>query len=85
MNSVAAAFPNRQLRAIPDNLNTHKKNEHWHKAHLNQSGLDESCALIARCNPPFQCLPMLNCSRRGRAVVVGKFAAVLTILPSDRF
>jgi transposase len=33
MNSVAAAFPNRQLHVILDNLNTHKKNEHWLKAH----------------------------------------------------
>src|ERR1039458_2596404 len=27
------AFPNRQLHVILDNLNTHKKNEHWLKAH----------------------------------------------------
>jgi hypothetical protein len=33
MNSVTAAFPNRQLHVILDNLNTHKKNEHWLKAH----------------------------------------------------
>ena len=35
MNSVAAAFPNRKLHVILDNLNTHKKNEHWLKAHPN--------------------------------------------------
>src|SRR5204862_318271 len=29
MNSVTAAFPDRQLHVILDNLNTHKKNEHW--------------------------------------------------------
>jgi hypothetical protein len=28
-----AAFPNRKLHVILDNLNTHKKNEHWLKAH----------------------------------------------------
>ena len=33
MNSVIAAFPNRQLHVIFDNLNTHKKNEHWLKKH----------------------------------------------------
>jgi transposase len=35
MNSVTAAFPKRQLHVILDNLNTHKKNEHWLKAHPN--------------------------------------------------
>jgi transposase len=35
MNSVTAAFPNRQLHVILDNLNTHKKNEPWLKAHPN--------------------------------------------------
>src|SRR6202158_314324 len=35
MNSVTAAFPDRQLHVILDNLNTHKKNEHWLKAHPN--------------------------------------------------
>jgi hypothetical protein len=35
MNSVTAAFPNRKLNVILDNLNTHKKNEHWLKAHPN--------------------------------------------------
>jgi transposase len=35
MNSVAAAFPKRQLHVILDNLSTHKKNEHWLKAHPN--------------------------------------------------
>jgi hypothetical protein len=33
MNSVTTAFPNRKLHVILDNLNTHKKNEHWLKAH----------------------------------------------------
>src|ERR1700720_1922762 len=35
MNSVTAAFPDRKLHVILDNLNTHKKNEHWLKAHPN--------------------------------------------------
>jgi hypothetical protein len=35
MDSVTAAFPDRQLHVILDNLNTHKKNEHWLKAHPN--------------------------------------------------
>ena len=35
MNSLAAAFPNRQLHLILDNLSTHKKNEDWLKAHPN--------------------------------------------------
>ena len=35
MNSVTAAFPNRQLHVILDNLNTHKRNEDWLKAHSN--------------------------------------------------
>jgi transposase len=33
MNSVVAAFPDRELRVILDNLNTHKKNERWLKKH----------------------------------------------------
>ena len=35
MNSVTAAYPGRQLHVILDNLNTHKKNEDWLKAHPN--------------------------------------------------
>jgi hypothetical protein len=35
MNSVTATFPGRKLHVILDNLNTHKKNEHWLKAHPN--------------------------------------------------
>jgi transposase len=35
MDGVTAAFPNRQLHVILDNLNTHKKNEPWLKAHPN--------------------------------------------------
>src|SRR6266702_909147 len=35
MNSVTAAYPGRQLHVSLDNLNTHKKNEHWLKAHPN--------------------------------------------------
>lgn len=35
MNNVTAAFPSRTLHVILDNLNTHKKNEHWLKAHPN--------------------------------------------------
>ena len=33
MDSVIAVFPDRQLHVILDNLNTHKKNEHWLKEH----------------------------------------------------
>lgn len=33
MNSVVAAFPDRELHVVLDNLNTHKKNEHWLKKH----------------------------------------------------
>jgi len=33
MNSVVAVFPGRELHVIIDNLNTHKKNEHWLKKH----------------------------------------------------
>ena len=33
MNSLVAAFPDRQLHVILDNLNTHKKNERWLKKH----------------------------------------------------
>ena len=32
MDRVTAAFPNRQLHVILDNLSTHKKNEEWLKA-----------------------------------------------------
>ena len=32
MNGITAAFPNRQLHVILDNLNTHKNNEDWLKA-----------------------------------------------------
>src|SRR6201997_2119138 len=35
MNSLTAAFPGRRLHVILDNLNTHKKNEGWLKAHPN--------------------------------------------------
>jgi transposase len=35
MDRVTAAFPNRQLHVILDNLSTHKKNEEWLKAHPN--------------------------------------------------
>lgn len=35
MKSVTAAFPDRKLPVTLDNLNTHKKNEHWLKAHPN--------------------------------------------------
>jgi len=33
MNGVVAAFPDRELHVILDNLNTHKKNERWLKKH----------------------------------------------------
>lgn len=33
MNRVVAAFPGRELHVILDNLNTHKKNEHWLHKH----------------------------------------------------
>ena len=35
MNSTVAAFPDRELHVILDNLNTHKKNERWLKKHPN--------------------------------------------------
>ena len=35
MNNVVAAFPDRELHVILDNLNTHKKNERWLKKHPN--------------------------------------------------
>jgi hypothetical protein len=35
MNSLVAAFPDRELHVILDNLNTHKKNERWLKRHPN--------------------------------------------------
>ncbi|WP_349643544.1 transposase [Bradyrhizobium diazoefficiens] len=35
MDRVTAAFPNRQLHVVLDNLSTHKKNEEWLKAHPN--------------------------------------------------
>jgi hypothetical protein len=33
MNSLVAAFPDRKLHVILDNLNTHKKNERWLEKH----------------------------------------------------
>ena len=33
MNNVVAAFPDRELHVILDNLNTHKKSERWLKKH----------------------------------------------------
>jgi hypothetical protein len=33
MNSLVGAFPDCELHVILDNLNTHKKNEHWLKKH----------------------------------------------------
>jgi transposase len=33
MNSVVAPFSDREIHVILDNLNTHKKNEHWLKRH----------------------------------------------------
>jgi transposase len=35
MNRPVAAFPDRQLHVILDNLNTHRKNERWLKRHSN--------------------------------------------------
>src|SRR6202795_286464 len=35
MKSVVAAFPDRELHVILDNLNTHKKCDHWLKKHPN--------------------------------------------------
>ena len=35
MDRVTSAFPDRQLHVILDNVNTHKKNEDWLKAHPN--------------------------------------------------
>jgi hypothetical protein len=36
MNSVVAAFPERELHVIYDNLNTHNKNERWLRARIDQ-------------------------------------------------
>jgi len=33
MNNLVAIYPDRELHVILDNLNTHKKNEHWLKRH----------------------------------------------------
>ena len=33
MNSLVAAFPDRELHVILDNLNAHKRNERWLKKH----------------------------------------------------
>ena len=33
MDKVVAAFPDRELHVVLDNLNTHKKNERWLKKH----------------------------------------------------
>ena len=35
MNGVVAAFPDRELHVVLDNLNTHKKNERWLRKHPN--------------------------------------------------
>ena len=35
MNSTIASYPGCELHVILDNLNTHKKNEHWLKKHPN--------------------------------------------------
>jgi transposase len=35
MNRVVSAFPNREMHVIIDNLNTHKKCDHWLKKHPN--------------------------------------------------
>jgi transposase len=35
MSTVVAAFPDRELHVVLDNLNTHKKNERWLKRHPN--------------------------------------------------
>lgn len=35
MNGVVKAYPGRELHVILDNLNIHKKNEHWLKKHPN--------------------------------------------------
>jgi transposase len=35
MNGVGAAYPDRELHVVLDNLNTHKKNERWLKRHPN--------------------------------------------------
>jgi len=33
INKIVAAFPDRELHVVLDNLNTHKKNEGWLKKH----------------------------------------------------
>lgn len=35
MNDLVAAYPDRELHVVLDNLNTHKKNERWLKRHPN--------------------------------------------------
>lgn len=35
MTNITAALPNRQFHVVLGNLNTHKKNEDWLKAHPN--------------------------------------------------
>src|SRR4030081_982486 len=35
MNDIVAAYPGKDIHVVLDNLNTHKKNEHWLKAHPN--------------------------------------------------
>lgn len=35
MNGLVAAYPDRELHVVLDNLNTHKKNERWLKKHPN--------------------------------------------------
>ena len=35
MDDLVAAYPDKQIHAVLDNLNTHKKNEDWLAAHLN--------------------------------------------------
>jgi transposase len=35
MDDIAAAYPDKEIHAVVDNLNTHKKNEGWLQAHPN--------------------------------------------------
>jgi transposase len=35
MNGVVAAYPGKEIHVVLDNLNTHKKNQHWLKRHPN--------------------------------------------------
>ena len=49
MNSLTAAFPNQKLHIILDDLNTHKKNEDWLKAHHNVNSFHADKRVLGAC------------------------------------